>query len=650
MADDNHVNREDDKKFNPFGDLFGALKKSVVNAFHDAFKDVDLTEFKQTLASIGENLAQKIDHIPDETPEEKQLAEETIKEKMDVFIQKTYDLFNHDLLAKKRRSVKETVKREILSELENTDGFELEVVLRGETKNDGYAIICKAYTGDDEEVYVPEGVTTIGARAFENADQVQAVVLPVTLKRIKNYAFNHCASLKKVQMFDTVINIGDYAFNDCVSLTDMHLPDSVVSLGKGVFCGCTGLKTIRLSGGIKSLPAYTFANCSSLEAIYHLPEFMMLQRGGRDYFDEKCFFEAYGLDRTEQWFYDYDSDAVYRIPMDVRRLDTQFQFRGRWPATVLGKKCLTALINKIYFNGKYEPLDSYSNQKRIDLVLTSMDLVYMITHTKNEIEDLYVDKDGDYYLLNTLYTLESCIMDAFKYDKARQASDWVHDVLYKVMCACSYSGDLLKKRDDEILIHVMRMLGIDLDSHDGVRSEDFNRLVPGMTVDGSDDSESSPDTYAYERIKKAFYRYLGVDISTDRYSPNISHEVSLIPLDCSYWDFVSVMEKLLRGRNRDLRKYRIQMPETDNLSFEDRLKFWSHGMCLSESGEDALGVLYLCHAEKHKHAPKTYHAALSLISKQQAEAVYRTLDIFFDTDSVNYYYDGERFINDNHAR
>ena len=69
---------------------------------------------------------------------------------------------------------------------------------------------------------IPEGVTSIGA-----------------------YAFNSCRSLKVIKLPEGVTSIGDYAFSSCSRLTEIEIPEGVTSIHGGAFRDCSSLRKIK---------------------------------------------------------------------------------------------------------------------------------------------------------------------------------------------------------------------------------------------------------------------------------------------------------------------------------------------------------------------------------------------------------------------
>ena len=107
--------------------------------------------------------------------------------------------------------------------------------------------VLYAYPGGrDADAYtVPDGVTSIGDRAF-----------------------SACRGLRSVTIPDCVTSIGDYAFYWCWSLTDMVFPNSVTGIGDYTFCACSNLASITIPDSVESIGGSAFAACEYLENIH----------------------------------------------------------------------------------------------------------------------------------------------------------------------------------------------------------------------------------------------------------------------------------------------------------------------------------------------------------------------------------------------
>ena len=141
----------------------------------------------------------------------------------------------------------------------------------------------------NKTITVKEGETDVWGDAFNNANNLEKVVLPSTLKSIGTYAFNDCYSLKSINIPDSVEKIGGYAFDDCTSLTSINYPSSLTSIGgyafsdvplscvtvkEGVtvlpsdtFHGANKIQKVSLPSTLKKIGSYAFQGCSSLEIL-----------------------------------------------------------------------------------------------------------------------------------------------------------------------------------------------------------------------------------------------------------------------------------------------------------------------------------------------------------------------------------------------
>ena len=100
---------------------------------------------------------------------------------------------------------------------------EVAVSSNGEVVSSDFIIengVLVKYEGYDEEVIIPEGVTSIG-----------------------NCAFYMCHGLTSVKIPDTVTSIGDEAFWHCEELSNIEIPDSVSVIGAKAFYSTKWLDT-----------------------------------------------------------------------------------------------------------------------------------------------------------------------------------------------------------------------------------------------------------------------------------------------------------------------------------------------------------------------------------------------------------------------
>ena len=104
--------------------------------------------------------------------------------------------------------------------------------------------VLKEYKGQGGDVVIPEGVTSIGYRAFYYCSSLISIVIPESVTSIGKDAFWRCSSLTSVVIPASVTSIGDSAFTGCSSLTSVVIPEGVKTIGKKAFAECDELCTI----------------------------------------------------------------------------------------------------------------------------------------------------------------------------------------------------------------------------------------------------------------------------------------------------------------------------------------------------------------------------------------------------------------------
>ncbi len=144
-----------------------------------------------------------------------------------------------------------------------------------------------------ENITIPNTVTSIGNGAFCYCRSLTSVTLPNSVTSIGGYAFYFCSSLTSVAIGNNVTSIGGFAFGDCRSLVSVAIPNSVISIGDFAFWFCnnlssviignhvtnigqqafsmTGLSSIIIPESVTSIGAGAFLGCESLTSV-SIPE------------------------------------------------------------------------------------------------------------------------------------------------------------------------------------------------------------------------------------------------------------------------------------------------------------------------------------------------------------------------------------------
>ena len=101
--------------------------------------------------------------------------------------------------------------------------------------------VLVGYSGAASEIIIPDGIVTIGNRAFKGNKKIVTVIMPDTVTTIKSDAFGGCTKLQKIVFSKNITDINYGAFSGCIKLEEVILPDSLRRMERGVFSGCKKL-------------------------------------------------------------------------------------------------------------------------------------------------------------------------------------------------------------------------------------------------------------------------------------------------------------------------------------------------------------------------------------------------------------------------
>lgn len=92
-------------------------------------------------------------------------------------------------------------------------------------------------------------------------------------------------SITRVVLSDGITYVGACAFQDYDALLGVEFGNSLVSIGKDAFYGCDGLTSVTLPATFKKFGENSFRSCSNLKEIHC--------SGGFPRFDDNCMWETY---------------------------------------------------------------------------------------------------------------------------------------------------------------------------------------------------------------------------------------------------------------------------------------------------------------------------------------------------------------------
>lgn len=120
------------------------------------------------------------------------------------------------------------------------------------------------------DIKLPQGIKTIGERAFENSDIENEITLPNTVESIGEYVF-YQSKVKAVHMAGNSVNaVGNGAFQNCYYLENMTWSASAAQIPDYCFEDCYNLRTFEIPEGVTGIGRYAFENTSLFNASFPL--------------------------------------------------------------------------------------------------------------------------------------------------------------------------------------------------------------------------------------------------------------------------------------------------------------------------------------------------------------------------------------------
>ena len=104
---------------------------------------------------------------------------------------------------------------------------------------------------------IHDGIEVIGAGAFADCDNLEAVVIPDSVILIQKCAFMSCDNLKQVVFGEnsSLVEIGEGAFRECDSLEEINIPKGVVTIGRYAFYCDSALIKFNYASSIEAWDA-----------------------------------------------------------------------------------------------------------------------------------------------------------------------------------------------------------------------------------------------------------------------------------------------------------------------------------------------------------------------------------------------------------
>lgn len=119
---------------------------------------------------------------------------------------------------------------------------------------------------------IPPQYEIVGERALENCKRLEKLVIPGTVREIKDYAFQNCSNLREVRMEEGVQKLGFCMFSRCDAVQRLTVPDSVIEIMTSAFSGMGGLCEPVLNSSGTEYVYYPYAMNNMEDQWMRIPE------------------------------------------------------------------------------------------------------------------------------------------------------------------------------------------------------------------------------------------------------------------------------------------------------------------------------------------------------------------------------------------
>lgn len=120
---------------------------------------------------------------------------------------------------------------------------------------------------DLTSVIIPNSVKIIRESAFAYCSNLSNIIIPNSVTDIDSEAFLKCSGLTSVTLSNSLTTIGNDVFSYCTALTSITIPAPITYIGSTMFCKCTGLTSVNIANSVRTIEAQAFSGCTSLTSI-----------------------------------------------------------------------------------------------------------------------------------------------------------------------------------------------------------------------------------------------------------------------------------------------------------------------------------------------------------------------------------------------
>ena len=137
---------------------------------------------------------------------------------------------------------------------------------------------CAFYNTRMEEVAFPAGLECIENAAFHGSGELKKAILPNTCLELEGFAFSLCDSLKELRLPEGIKRIPANFVSYCNVLEKVNIPETVEIIDDCAFQWCFALKNIKFPEGLKTIGHTAFHYCNPDSIVF--PESIQYIGGG----------------------------------------------------------------------------------------------------------------------------------------------------------------------------------------------------------------------------------------------------------------------------------------------------------------------------------------------------------------------------------
>lgn len=128
--------------------------------------------------------------------------------------------------------------------------------------------IYKWVSNIDQNIVIPDTVTSIRDSAFYNYTNLSNVEIPNTVKSIKDFAFYGCNNLALTSLPDSIENISTQGFAFCYKLALTKLPNNLKIIQGNSFNSCRNIKINIIPDSVTQIQSRAFSGCTGITSLY----------------------------------------------------------------------------------------------------------------------------------------------------------------------------------------------------------------------------------------------------------------------------------------------------------------------------------------------------------------------------------------------